>query len=116
MTSRGQCPKGGGGGGCECPRVGVFVIFWRADDVTRAMSKGGGLVNVLTPPPPLQEILYPRLSIVDQNNRGLYYVLLGYSHHRTIDPWPLVATHTCIYLVGNAGTSILSPPTGLLAH
>ena len=40
MTSRGQCPRGGGA--CECPRVGAFVIFWRADDVTRTMSKGGG--------------------------------------------------------------------------
>ena len=39
---------------------GCFSIFWRADDVTRAMSKGGGvLVNVFTP---LQEILYPRLD------------------------------------------------------
>ena len=28
------------------PRVGVFVIFRRADDVTRTMSKGGVLVNV----------------------------------------------------------------------
>ena len=43
MTSRGQCPRGGA---CECPRVGVFVIFWRADDVTRTMSKGGVVVNV----------------------------------------------------------------------
>ena len=31
---------------------GVFSIFRRADDVTRTMSKGGGvLVNVFTPPP-----------------------------------------------------------------
>ena len=50
MTTRGQCPE-----------WGFFSIFRRADDVTRTMSKGGGvLVNVLTPPP-LQEILYPRL-------------------------------------------------------
>ena len=40
---------------------GCFSIFRRADDVTRTMSKGGGvLVNIFTPPP-LQEILYPRL-------------------------------------------------------
>ena len=40
---------------------GCFSIFRRADDVTRTMSKGGGvLVNVS--PPPLQEILYPRLG------------------------------------------------------
>ena len=26
MTSRGQCPRGGGGA-CECPRVGVFFNF-----------------------------------------------------------------------------------------
>ena len=30
---------------------GCFSIFWRADDVTRTMSKGGVLVNVFTPPP-----------------------------------------------------------------
>ena len=47
MTSRRQCPRGGCA--CERPRVGVFVIFCRADDVTRTMSKGGVLVNVLTP-------------------------------------------------------------------
>ena len=43
---------------CECPRVGVFYNFWeggwrRADNVQR----GGA-----SPPPPLQEILYPRLT------------------------------------------------------
>ena len=34
----------GGGGGCECPRVGGFFYsnFLRADDITRTMSKGGG--------------------------------------------------------------------------
>ena len=41
-----------GGCACECPRVGVFVIFWRADDVTRTMSKGGGACECLDPPPP----------------------------------------------------------------
>ena len=41
MTSHRQCPRGGGGA-CECPRVGFFSNFGRADDVTRAMSKGGG--------------------------------------------------------------------------
>ena len=41
MTSRGQCPRGGGGA-CECPRVGVFVIFWRADDATRTINVQGG--------------------------------------------------------------------------
>ena len=34
-----------------------FSIFWRADDVTRTMSKGGD-------PPPFQEILYPRLLTI----------------------------------------------------
>ena len=29
------------GGACECPRVGVFSIFRRADDMTWTMSKGG---------------------------------------------------------------------------
>ena len=45
----------GGGGACECLRVGVFSIFRRADDVTQTMSGGGGgggcLWNVFTPPP-----------------------------------------------------------------
>ena len=43
MTSHRQCPRGGGGA-CECPSVGVlcFSNFGRVDDVTRAMSKGGG--------------------------------------------------------------------------
>ena len=40
---------------------GVFVIFWRADDVTRTMSKGGACECL--DPPPLQEILYPRLCM-----------------------------------------------------
>ena len=32
---------------------GYFSFFWRADDVTQTMSKGGEVfVNVLTPPPP----------------------------------------------------------------
>ena len=44
MTSRGQCPMGGGA--CECPRGGCFSISRRVDDVTRTMSKGGVLVNV----------------------------------------------------------------------
>ena len=107
------------------PRVGVFVIFWRADDVTRTRSKGGCLwmsksggichffeggwrhadkvqgggclwmsksggichfleggwrhadnvqegvlVNVLTPPPPFQEILDPRLPIMTKAYSG----------------------------------------------
>ena len=57
MTSRGQCPRGVL---VNVQERGCFSIFWRADDVTRTMSKGGGvLVNVFTPP--LQEILYPRL-------------------------------------------------------
>ena len=41
---------------CECPRVGCFSIFLRADDVTRTMSKGGGAcekscIRAWTPPP-----------------------------------------------------------------
>ena len=43
----------GGGGSCECPRVGVFVFFGGADDITRTMSKGGGgACECLDPPPP----------------------------------------------------------------
>ena len=36
------------------------VLKADGDDVTQAMSKGV-LVNVFSPPPPPQEILYPRL-------------------------------------------------------
>ena len=47
MTSHGQCPRGGA---CECPRV------FQIDDVTRTMSKGGGVRLVFHPskfrPPP----------------------------------------------------------------
>ena len=51
MTSRGQCPRGVL---VNVQEWGCFSIFRRADDVTRTMSKGGGvLVNVFTPPPPL---------------------------------------------------------------
>ena len=65
MTSHGQCPRGGAcedvtramskGGGClrMSNSGGVFQI----DDVTRTMSKGGGApgvppIQVQTPPPP----------------------------------------------------------------
>ena len=40
----------GGGGACECPRVGVFFNF----------QEGGGACEI----PPPQEILYPRLLSV----------------------------------------------------
>ena len=57
-------------GACECPRVGVFfkiifiIIYYikvmRADDVTRTMSKGAGVlvknpVSAPGPPPPFQK-------------------------------------------------------------
>ena len=52
----------GGGGALWMSKRGCLAIFRRVDDVTQAMSKGGGvLVNVLFTPPPFQEILYPRL-------------------------------------------------------
>ena len=41
MTSRGQCPRG----------VLVNVLKAEGDDVTRAMSKGGGACKCLHPPP-----------------------------------------------------------------
>ena len=41
-----QAMSKGGGGACECPRGGCFSISLRVDDVTRTMSKGGVLVNV----------------------------------------------------------------------
>ena len=44
MTSRGQCPRG----------VLVDVLKAEGDDVTRAMSKGGGACECIHPPP-LQE-------------------------------------------------------------
>ena len=51
----------------EC---GGGSIFRRADDVTRTMSKGGGACECLHPPPPLQEILYPRLGPMSLLPRG----------------------------------------------
>ena len=48
MTSRGQCPRGVL---VNVQEWGCFLIFRRADDVTRTRSKGGAvLVNVFTPP------------------------------------------------------------------
>ena len=43
---------------------GCLSIFRRADDVTWTMSNGGGVCECLHPPPPLQEILYPRLHTI----------------------------------------------------
>ena len=51
MTSRGQCP-GGGGVLVNVQEWGCFSILRRADDVTRTMSKGGGACECLHPPPP----------------------------------------------------------------
>ena len=45
---------------------GCFLIFRRAGDVTRAMSKGGGACECLHPPP-FQEILY-RLQFGDDDD------------------------------------------------
>ena len=55
MTSRGQCPRGGGL--VNVQEWGCFSNFLRADDVTRTMSKGGGVlvknpVSAPGPPPP----------------------------------------------------------------
>ena len=41
MTSRGQCPRGGGVL-VNVQEWGCFSIFRRANDVTQTMSKGGG--------------------------------------------------------------------------
>ena len=56
--------KGGGGGVLvNVQEWGCFSIFRRANDVTQIglMSKGRGACEI---PPPLQEILYPRLLSV----------------------------------------------------
>ena len=53
MTSRGQCPRGGGVL-VNVQEWGCFSIFRRANDVTQTMSKGGGAnFGQSTPPPPL---------------------------------------------------------------
>ena len=54
MTSRGQCPRGGCA--CECPTVGEFFKLM----TSRGQCPRGGACECLHPPP-LQEILYPRL-------------------------------------------------------
>ena len=52
MMSHGQCPRAGVLVNVQDCHGGAFSIFRRADDVTQAMSKGGGvLVNVFAPPP-----------------------------------------------------------------
>ena len=51
----------GGGVLVNVQEWGCFSIFRRANDVTQTMSKGGG---VLVKSPPLQEILHPRLLSV----------------------------------------------------
>ena len=69
MTSRRQCPSGGGGGACECPRVGVFFKFFLGRMTSRGQCpRGGALVkNPVSapgpPPPPLSKILDPPLTI-----------------------------------------------------
>ena len=62
MMSHGHCPRGGGA--CECPRVGCFSIFRRADDVTRTMSKGGGACECLHPPPPFRKSCRPTRACI----------------------------------------------------
>ena len=57
MTSHGQCPRGGVL--VNVQEWGCFSIFLRADDVTRTMSKGGGVlvknpVSAPGPPPPFK--------------------------------------------------------------
>ena len=49
MTSRGQCPRGGGML-VNVQERGCFSIFRRANDVTQTMSKGRGGVLVTSPP------------------------------------------------------------------
>ena len=62
MTSHGQCPRGGGVL-VNVQEWGCFSIFLRADDVTRTMPKGGGVLVVKNPvsapgpPPPISKIL-----------------------------------------------------------
>ena len=68
--SRGVCA-------CECPRVGYLSFFGGRMTSRGQCPRGGGvLVNVLTPPP-LQEILYPRLAtapLPNHNHPLLQYV------------------------------------------
>ena len=52
MTSRGQCPRGGGGA-CECPRVGAVFQFFGGRMTSRGQCpRGWVLVNVQDGPPP----------------------------------------------------------------
>ena len=49
MTSHGQCPRGGGGA-CECPRVGGVFQFFGGWMTSRGQCPGVCvLVNVFTP-------------------------------------------------------------------
>ena len=56
ITSHGQCPMSKGGGVLvNVQEWGCLSIFRRADDVTRAMSKGGGCLWMSSPPPPFRK-------------------------------------------------------------
>ena len=62
--------------GCVLVNVqewGCFTIFWRADDVTRTISKG----VVLHPPPPFRKSCIRACSIISCKYRGigLYFIL-----------------------------------------
>ena len=68
MTSRGQCPRGGGGA-CECPRGGGGVFQFSGGRMTsrRQCPRGGGVLVKS----PIQEILYPRLLCKILGNQPL---------------------------------------------
>ena len=99
MASHRQCPTGGGGA-CECPRVGVFFnfseggwrhaanvqgvvlvnvqewgcfsIFRRADDVTQTMSRGGACgMSSPTPPPSGNPVSAPVICVKFRANQPL---------------------------------------------
>ena len=88
VTSRGQCPRGGG---ClllvNVQGWGCFSIFWRVDDVTRTKSKGGGSCECLHPPPfrksciracvppiQVQTPPHPTPTWMDGYGPGCYYI------------------------------------------
>ena len=61
---------------------GGLVNFLGADNVTWAMSKGGGVfVNVFTPP--LQEILFPRLYHMRAHNQLTAEVEMSFTAPRS---------------------------------
>ena len=69
MTSRGQCPRGGGA--CECPRVGVFFQFFGGWMTSRGQCLRGGACGMSSPPPSGNPLSAPVICVKFRANQPL---------------------------------------------